>query len=132
MERKPAVAVVFHHIGPYHHARLNAAACSLRAESTAAFFAGGGHRIEAAFLKSPKLMTEVPPPKKPAVRKLRSALRLFEAAGFDLLLHVVHHGHRCDQHDGCNYLVRVKAGMENAPGDAHSRERLHHLEIARC
>jgi glycosyltransferase involved in cell wall biosynthesis len=29
MERKPAVAVVFHHIGPYHHARLNAAADSL-------------------------------------------------------------------------------------------------------
>ena len=26
MERKPAVAVVFHHIGPYHHARLNAGA----------------------------------------------------------------------------------------------------------
>jgi 1,2-diacylglycerol 3-alpha-glucosyltransferase len=26
MERKPAVAVVFHHIGPYHHARLSAAA----------------------------------------------------------------------------------------------------------
>src|SRR6478736_7614864 len=26
MMRKPAVAVVFHHIGPYHHARLNAAA----------------------------------------------------------------------------------------------------------
>ena len=26
MERKPAVAVLFHHIGPYHHARLNAAA----------------------------------------------------------------------------------------------------------
>jgi 1,2-diacylglycerol 3-alpha-glucosyltransferase len=26
MEGKPAVAVVFHHIGPYHHARLNAAA----------------------------------------------------------------------------------------------------------
>jgi glycosyltransferase involved in cell wall biosynthesis len=26
MERKPAVAVVFHHIGPYHHARLNVAA----------------------------------------------------------------------------------------------------------
>jgi 1,2-diacylglycerol 3-alpha-glucosyltransferase len=26
MERKAAVAVVFHHIGPYHHARLNAAA----------------------------------------------------------------------------------------------------------
>jgi 1,2-diacylglycerol 3-alpha-glucosyltransferase len=26
MESKPSVAVVFHHIGPYHHARLNAAA----------------------------------------------------------------------------------------------------------
>ena len=26
MERKPAVAVVFHHVGPYHHTRLNAAA----------------------------------------------------------------------------------------------------------
>jgi glycosyltransferase involved in cell wall biosynthesis len=26
MERKSTVAVVFHHIGPYHHARLNAAA----------------------------------------------------------------------------------------------------------
>jgi hypothetical protein len=25
MEHKPAVAFVFHHIGPYHHARLNAA-----------------------------------------------------------------------------------------------------------
>jgi glycosyltransferase involved in cell wall biosynthesis len=29
MERKPAVAIVFHHIGPYHHARLNAAAETL-------------------------------------------------------------------------------------------------------
>ena len=26
MERKSAIAIVFHHIGPYHHARLNAAA----------------------------------------------------------------------------------------------------------
>src|SRR5262249_52566659 len=26
MERKPAVGVVFHHIGPYHHGRLNTAA----------------------------------------------------------------------------------------------------------
>jgi glycosyltransferase involved in cell wall biosynthesis len=26
MEHTPAVAVIFHHIGPYHHARLNAAA----------------------------------------------------------------------------------------------------------
>src|SRR5262245_61166462 len=29
MERTPAVGVVFHHIGPYHHARLNAAANKL-------------------------------------------------------------------------------------------------------
>jgi 1,2-diacylglycerol 3-alpha-glucosyltransferase len=29
MERTPALAVVFHHIGPYHHARLNAAADGL-------------------------------------------------------------------------------------------------------
>jgi glycosyltransferase involved in cell wall biosynthesis len=29
MERTPAVGVVFHHIGPYHHARLNAAADKL-------------------------------------------------------------------------------------------------------
>src|SRR3982750_1554402 len=29
MERKPAVAVIFHHVGPYHHARLNAAADKL-------------------------------------------------------------------------------------------------------
>ena len=29
MERTPAVAVIFHHIGPYHHARLNAAADKL-------------------------------------------------------------------------------------------------------
>src|SRR6266566_3492572 len=29
MERKPAVVVIFHHIGPYHHARLNAAAYRL-------------------------------------------------------------------------------------------------------
>ena len=29
MERKPAIAVVFHHIGPYHHARLNATADGL-------------------------------------------------------------------------------------------------------
>src|SRR3954467_8942005 len=26
MVGKPSIAVVFHHIGPYHHARLNAAA----------------------------------------------------------------------------------------------------------
>ena len=29
MERKQAIVVVFHHIRPYHHARLNAAADKL-------------------------------------------------------------------------------------------------------
>jgi 1,2-diacylglycerol 3-alpha-glucosyltransferase len=29
MERKPTVAIVFHHVGPYHHARLDAAADKL-------------------------------------------------------------------------------------------------------
>ena len=29
MERKPAVAIIFHHIGPYHNTRLNAAAGQL-------------------------------------------------------------------------------------------------------
>ena len=29
MGRKPAVELVFHHIGPYHHSRLNAAAAKL-------------------------------------------------------------------------------------------------------
>src|SRR6476646_9468693 len=31
---------------------------------------------------------------------------------FDLLLHVMHHGHGSNQNDRRNYLVRVKAGME--------------------
>jgi len=29
MEPKPSVAVIFHNIGPYHHARTNAAADKL-------------------------------------------------------------------------------------------------------
>ena len=48
---------------------------------------------------------------------------------FDLLLHVMHHGHGSDQDDGCNDLVRVKAGMEQSPGDANGGECLHHFEV---
>ena len=51
---------------------------------------------------------------------------------FDLLLHVMHHGHGSNQNDGCNDLVRVEAGMEEAPSDAYRGEGLHHLEVTRC
>ena len=51
---------------------------------------------------------------------------------FELLLHVMHHGHGSDQHDGRNYLVRVKTGMEKTPCDAHGGQRLHHLEVTGC
>jgi hypothetical protein len=47
MERKQAVAVVFHHIGPYHHARLNAAANKLSVigiEWSAKAYDGWGQR----------------------------------------------------------------------------------------
>jgi len=29
---------------------------------------------------------------------------------------MMHHGYGSDQHDSCDYLVRVKAGMEKTPG----------------
>ena len=48
----------------------------------------------------------------------------------DLLLHVVHHRHGANEHDGGNDLVRVKTGMEETPGDAYGSEGLHHLEVA--
>ena len=47
------------------------------------------------------------------------------------MLHVVRHGYGSDQNDGCNYLVRVEAGMEEAAGDANSSEGLHHSKVAR-
>ena len=51
---------------------------------------------------------------------------------FELLLHVMHHGHGSDQNDRRNYLVRVKAGTEEAPCDAHGGQRLHHFEVTCC
>ena len=50
---------------------------------------------------------------------------------FDLLLDMVHHRHRCDEDERRNDLVRVEAGVKEAPRDAHGGERLHHLEVAR-
>jgi len=51
---------------------------------------------------------------------------------FDLLLHVMHHGYGTNEYGGGNHLVRVKTGMEEAPGDAHRSQRLHHLEVTCC
>ena len=50
----------------------------------------------------------------------------------ELLLHVMHHGHCRDEDDGCDYLARVKAGVEKTPGDANGSQRLHHFEITGC
>jgi len=53
---------------------------------------------------------------------------------FHLMLHAVHHRHGTNEYDGGNDLVEVKAGIEEAPGDAHRSEGLHHFEVAcrRC
>ena len=51
---------------------------------------------------------------------------------FDVSLDMMHHRHGTNQDDGCNDLVQVKAGMEEAPGDTHRGERLHHLEVTCC
>ena len=45
---------------------------------------------------------------------------------------MVHHRHGSNQNDGGNYLMRVKTGMKEAPGDAYRGEGLHHFEVARC
>src|SRR5204863_8364106 len=45
---------------------------------------------------------------------------------FDLSLHVVHHRYGGDQNDGGNDLVRVKAGVKEAPRDANGGQCLHH------
>ena len=45
------------------------------------------------------------------------------------MLHAVDHRHGANEYDGGNDLMRVKAGMEESPGDAHRSEGLHHLEI---
>ena len=46
---------------------------------------------------------------------------------------MVHHRYCRDQNDGRNDLVRVKAGMEEAPSDAYRGQRLHHFKITgRC
>ncbi len=51
---------------------------------------------------------------------------------FDLLLDMVHHRYRSNQNDGRDYLMRVKTGVEETPGDADCSKRLHHFEVTGC
>jgi len=80
MERTPAVAVVFHHIGPYHHARLNAAADKLSVTgiewSARAYDAWGAAATPARYRKVSLFpeATEHHPPKAELQRVLWSAL----------------------------------------------------------
>jgi len=80
MERKPAVAVVFHHIGPYHHARLNAAADRLSVTgiewSATGYDAWGGADSPARYHKISLFpeATDDYPGKRELRRAFRSAL----------------------------------------------------------
>src|SRR5437899_2567020 len=80
MERKPAVAVVFHHIGPYHHTRLNAAADRLTVTgiewSAKAYDAWGAADSSACYQKVWlfREATEKHPGKAELRRAFRSAL----------------------------------------------------------
>src|SRR5438128_2213019 len=80
MERKPAVAVVFHHIGPYHHTRLNAAADRLTVTgiewSAKAYDAWGAADSRARYHKVSlfREATEKHPGKAELRRAFRSAL----------------------------------------------------------
>jgi hypothetical protein len=69
-------------------------------------------------------------PVQPRNEREPSAPNTPRIAGFDLLLHMLHHRHRDDQHERCDQLMQVKRRVENAPRDAHRSERLHHFEIA--
>jgi hypothetical protein len=60
----------------------------------------------------------------------RSQLTAFRAMRFDLLLNVVHHRYSSDQDDGGDDLVRMKVGVEEAPGDADRGQGLHHFKVA--
>ena len=51
---------------------------------------------------------------------------------FDLLLDMVHYRYRSNQNDRRDYLMRVKTGVEETPGDADCGERLHHFEVTGC
>src|SRR5919204_5784152 len=80
MESKPAVAVCFHHIGPYHHVRLNAAADTLSVTgfewSAKSYDAWGSAATPARYHKVSLFLeaTEYHPDKAELQRAFRSAL----------------------------------------------------------
>ena len=51
---------------------------------------------------------------------------------FDPLLDVVHHRYCSNENDSRDYLVRMKTGVKETPGDTDRGERLHHFEVTRC
>jgi hypothetical protein len=78
MERKPVVSVVFHHIGPYHHARLNAAADKLSVtgiEWSAKGYDAWGTAATPARYRKVSLFPEATdrPPDKDALRRAFSS-----------------------------------------------------------
>jgi hypothetical protein len=50
----------------------------------------------------------------------------------DPLLDMMHHRYGRNQNDSRDNLVRVKTGVEKAPGDADCGECLHHFEVTGC
>ncbi len=45
-------------------------------------------------------------------------------------LDALHHRHRTHEHERGDDLMRAERGVEESPGDANRRERLHHFEVA--
>ncbi len=48
------------------------------------------------------------------------------------MLDMLHHRYCSNQDDCRNYLMWVKTGVEETPGDADCGERLHHFEVTGC
>ena len=49
---------------------------------------------------------------------------------FELLLHMVYHGHSSNKDKAGKNLVRVKSRVKDAPCDANGSEGLHHFKVA--
>src|SRR5213592_2816191 len=87
-------------------------------------------RIPENWLSDKRKRSEPGRTKNSRTAKRSSSAGAFEIVGVDLLLYVVHHCYGNNQNYGCNDLVRVKAGMKEAPGDADCGEGLQHFKIA--
>src|SRR5437016_4619800 len=93
----------------------------------AACFASWRRHLSRRIVAHPAKFSVLPAP-PPFVECGRTSWPTLGLAVLDLLLDVMHHGHCRDEDDRRDYLVRVKAGMEKTPCDAHCGQRLHHLE----